>query len=34
MFELKDNLHIASQNVWDEAKVVFREKFIVLNKKN
>lgn len=34
MFELKDNLYIASQNVWDEAKVVFREKFIVLNKKD
>ena len=34
MFELKDNSYITSQNLWNEAKVVFREKFIVLNKKN
>lgn len=34
MFELKNNQYTTSLNVWNAAKVIFREKFIVLNKKN
>lgn len=33
MFELKNNQYTTSLNVWNAAKVIFREKFIVLNKK-
>lgn len=32
--KFKDNVYIASQNVWDKTKVVFRKIFMVLNKKN